>query len=828
MNSIHLSSLRRKVSGRGLKWSSFFILSAVLITSGFFIYNALAEDIFAVTSPSGGEYWRATQTVTWTSPSVNPAYNFYVYAWKDNNIITSYSVDISGLSYTARSTSWNTVGVPDGSYNIRVLLYDPNTSTEVGQVFSSAFTVDNTAPTMNSAQTKTVTSIDVTFSEDLNGATVATGDFSVAGNTVSTATESAPGIITLILGTPIATDAVPAVTLVNGQSVADLAGNTVTGDGTGTYNKTPTDGIAPTIVSVNSDKADGSYKAGEVIDIDVTFSENVTSAEVAVTLETGNTDRSCTFAPTNANTGTCNYTVQVLDTSADLNVNTIAGTINDQSANTMSDFSIATNLAANKALVIDTTPPTVTVIMDDDALNVGDTSLVTFTFSEAPTNFTTTDVTFGNGAIGTIDTSNALVQTAIFTPTDDIEVATNIISVGTAWTDAAGNAPLAGDDSPNYTIDTKEPTVIGITPTALAEANVGSVTVDITFSENMNQADNTTVNVAGITGSPIVVAYGSWTSATIWRGTFILVDNNEEVTNAYYTVSGAEDVAGNTMVAIVARGVNNPLDVDTIKPTVEVTMGAATFKVGETTTVTFTFSEAPTNFTVEDATVINNGALTGFAVDDGDAKIYTATFTPTDNIEVTTNVITVGMSWTDAAGNAPLAGDDSPNYTIDTKEPTVIVTMDDAALNVGDDSLVTFTFSEAPTGFATNDVTVGNGTIGAINTTNPLIQTATYTPTDDLEAGTNVITVGTTWTDAAGNVPQAVSDSPNYTIDTKEPIVIIASVTADPTNGLIAVTVQFSETVTGFDGTDITIGNGVVESFVAVDGDSYTFNVNPT
>ncbi|MBU1177556.1 hypothetical protein KKH96_03895, partial [Patescibacteria group bacterium] len=439
MNSIHLSSLRRKVSGRGLKWSSFFILSAVLITSGFFIYNALAEDIFAVTSPSGGEYWRATQTVTWTSPSVNPAYNFYVYAWKDNNIITSYSVDISGLSYTARSTSWNTVGVPDGSYNIRVLLYDPNTSTEVGQVFSSAFTVDNTAPTMNSAQTKTVTSIDVTFSEDLNGATVATGDFSVAGNTVSTATESAPGIITLILGTPIATDAVPAVTLVNGQSVADLAGNTVTGDGTGTYNKTPTDGIAPTIVSVNSDKADGSYKAGEVIDIDVTFSENVTSAEVAVTLETGNTDRSCTFAPTNANTGTCNYTVQVLDTSADLNVNTIAGTINDQSANTMSDFSIATNLAANKALVIDTTPPTVTVIMDDDALNVGDTSLVTFTFSEAPTNFTVEDVTvINNGALTgfAVDDGDAKIYTATFTPTDNIEVTTNVITVGTSWTDA--------------------------------------------------------------------------------------------------------------------------------------------------------------------------------------------------------------------------------------------------------------------------------------------------------------------------------------------------------------------------------------------------------
>ena len=53
MNSIHLSSLRRKVSGGGLKWSSFLILSAVLITSGFFIYNVLAAA--TITPATGGE-----------------------------------------------------------------------------------------------------------------------------------------------------------------------------------------------------------------------------------------------------------------------------------------------------------------------------------------------------------------------------------------------------------------------------------------------------------------------------------------------------------------------------------------------------------------------------------------------------------------------------------------------------------------------------------------------------------------------------------------------------------------------------------------------------
>ena len=40
-----------------------------------------------------------------------------------------------------------------------------------------------------------------------------------------------------------------------------------------------------------------------------------------------------------------------------------------------------------------------------------------------------------------------------------------MISVGTTLTDLAGNAPLAGADSANYTIDTKEPVVSSVTTT---------------------------------------------------------------------------------------------------------------------------------------------------------------------------------------------------------------------------------------------------------------------------------------------------------------------------------------------------------------------------
>jgi hypothetical protein len=120
-----------------------------------------------------------------------------------------------------------------------------------------------------------------------------------------------------------------------------------------------TDETAPTVTSVNSDKTNGSYTTGEVIDIDVVFSEAVTSTgNVTMTCETGDTDRTCTFTVTNASTGTCNYTVQAGDTSADLNC-VVSGTIADAATNAMSVFTATTTLAANKAIVIDTTVPTV-------------------------------------------------------------------------------------------------------------------------------------------------------------------------------------------------------------------------------------------------------------------------------------------------------------------------------------------------------------------------------------------------------------------------------------------------------------------------------------
>ena len=111
---------------------------------------------------------------------------------------------------------------------------------------------------------------------------------------------------------------------------------------------------------------------------------------------------------------------------------------------------------------------------------------------------------------------------------------------------------------------------------------------------------------------------------------------------------------------------------DTIAPTATVALDVTALKVGETATLTVTFSEVPTNFVEADDLTVVNGTLSGGSFD-VTGKIYTATFTPTDNLEDASNVVTLGTGWTDAAGNAPVATASSANYAIDTKEPTATI-----------------------------------------------------------------------------------------------------------------------------------------------------------
>lgn len=140
------------------------------------------------------------------------------------------------------------------------------------------------------------------------------------------------------------------------------------------------DTVAPTISSVTSTTSNGTYKAGDSVNITVNFSESVTSTgDVTVTLETGTNDRTCTFTVTSASSASCTYTVQAGDTSSDLDIVSISGTIKDASNNSMSNFVPTTSLSSSKNIVIDTSNPTLSSVSASSSNN---SATITWTSNE--------------------------------------------------------------------------------------------------------------------------------------------------------------------------------------------------------------------------------------------------------------------------------------------------------------------------------------------------------------------------------------------------------------------------------------------------------------
>ena len=99
----------------------------------------------------------------------------------------------------------------------------------------------------------------------------------------------------------------------------------------------------------------------------------------------------------------------------------------------------------------------------DTDLSAGETSLVTITFSEAVTGFTTADITAENGALSGLSSGDGgITWTATLTPTASITDATNLITLdNTGVADTAGNTGTGTTDSNNYAIDTVVPDTDG-------------------------------------------------------------------------------------------------------------------------------------------------------------------------------------------------------------------------------------------------------------------------------------------------------------------------------------------------------------------------------
>ncbi|MBI3144244.1 MAG: hypothetical protein HYZ18_03050, partial [Pseudogulbenkiania sp.] len=154
----------------------------------------------------------------------------------------------------------------------------------------------------------------------------------------------------------------------------------------------------------------------------------------------------------------------------------------------------------------------------------------------------------------------------------------------------------------------------------------------------------------------------------------------------------------------------------------------------------------------------------------------------------------------DAAGNAGSGSTESNNYAIDTARPTATLVVADTALKAGETSLVTIIFSEAVSGFSNADLSVANGTLSAVSSSDGGVTwSATLTPSASVEDSSNVIRLDNSGvSDAAGNAGSGSTESGAYAIDTTAPTVTHVGVPADAryvAGQPIDFTVNFSEAV---------------------------------
>jgi subtilisin family serine protease len=534
----------------------------------------------------------------------------------------------SGMQYTAIFTPLAgfsgaaTITVAAGSFT------SENGITNVAGSLNAPLAVDAVLPsvaiTTSKAVLKAGATATITFKLSESSKDFTTSDVVVTGGTLSAFAGS--GVTYTATFTPTAGINGTGTIAVEAGKFTDAAGNPNTA---GSLSPSITiDIVAPTI-AIAADKT--VLKTGETTLLTFTLSETPASFTAAMVTVAGGTLSNFTGSGTNY---TAKFTPATNFTGTGT-VSVLAGKFVDTAGNANLVGSLS------PALAIDTKPPTVAIATSQAKLKAGDTTLLTFTLSEASADFTADDVAVTGGTLSDFTGSGAS-YTAMFTPTANF-VGTGTVTVALGkFTDAAGNANVAAALSPTLAIDTKPPTVaITSSLTTLKAGTTATITFKLSESSTTFTASDVIVmggtlsNFAG-TGATYTATFTP-TAGLVGTGTFSI------------DAGAFTDAAGNPSVA---GALTTPLRIDMVVPTIAIAADKTTLKTGETMLLTFTLSETPASFTAAMVTVAG-GTLSNFT---GSGTNYTAKFTPSTNFTGTGTVSVLAGKFVDTAGNPNVAG----------------------------------------------------------------------------------------------------------------------------------------------------------------------------
>jgi len=488
-------------------------------------------------------------------------------------------------------------------------------------------------------------------------------------------------------------------------------------------NKTDTDtininvvGINPAVLNINSPASNGTYVAGQVIDVSVKFDQTVnvdtTGGSPTLLLETGSTDRTAIYlSGSGTDTLTFRYTVQAGDSSADLDAQstsalalngaTIQSVANNNAVLTLPALGGADSLAGQKALVVNGISLTVNSVSVPASNTYTEGQNLDFTVNMS----SIVNVTGSPRIAITLDTggtiyanyvsgsgSSALTFRAIVAAgqqdNNGIVVGSSIDlnggSIVDSWSNNANPTLHDVGATTGVQVDAIPPIIANINVPAAGYYHSGDV-----LSFTLNTSETVIVNSTGgtpqlslnIGGSTVLADYvsGSGSTALVFHYTLKAGDNDlDGITIGALSSNGAtlKDAAGNNLnVALQNVGATNRLLVDTTAPLINaITPADANPTHANTLTYLATFSEDVTGVDAADFNLATNGTATGNIA--GLTRIDAHTYSITvNNVSgsgtLGLNLNATGTGIKDLAGNAITGGLTGAAYTLDKDAPRI-------------------------------------------------------------------------------------------------------------------------------------------------------------
>jgi hypothetical protein len=431
---------------------------------------------------------------------------------------------------------------------------------------------------------------------------------------------------------------------------------------------------------------------------------------------------------------------------------------------------------------------------------------VTVTFTEGVTGFVAADVVVGNGTISNFVVVSSTDYSFDVTPTAAGTVTVNIAS-SVAQNGSGDGNQTAQQLSLQYVLPPSA--VVAIVRNMSSPNKAAAVTYQATFTRVMTGLTPArfTLTTSGLSGASVSSVTGSGMSflVTVNTGT-----GNGTLQLRLTNSTGLTPLPNNMPFA------GEVYVIDKTRPATTISSLASPATSVTPIPVTVTFSEAVLGF-ADTNVMVGNGTLSNFA---GSGTTYTFDVTPTASGAVTVNVPAGATA--DAASNLNTAAPQlSIVYTATvTAAPVLTSPAGSSLLNAN-----TPTYAGTAPASSTVTVYVDNTAIGT---------TAAAGDGSFSLAQPTALSEGshTVWATAqlSGLAVSADSNANPFTVDTVPPAVSISSSAgaggSTTSTSPIPFTVTFSESVTGFSASTVSVSNGTLNGFSG-SGTTYTFDVTP-